>query len=112
MPLLFSYGTLRDPAVQKANFGRTLDGRDDSIVGYRLDVLEISDAEVVALSGESHHPILVATGTPEDTVDGSVFELTDDELLRADDYEVDDYQRREVPLTSGGTAWAYVSHGP
>ncbi|MCO8275026.1 gamma-glutamylcyclotransferase [Actinoplanes sp. TRM 88003] len=109
MPLLFSYGTLRDPAVQEANFGRTLPGRDDSIVGYRLDVLEIADAEVVALSGQSHHPILVATGSPADTVDGSVLELTDDELRRADDYEVDDYHRVQVPLVSGGTAWVYVA---
>jgi gamma-glutamylcyclotransferase (GGCT)/AIG2-like uncharacterized protein YtfP len=108
MPLLFSYGTLRDPAVQQANFGRTLDGRDDSIVGYRLDVVEIADAEVVALSGETHHPILLP-GSARDTVAGSVFELTDDELRRADHYEVDDYQRVEVPLASGGKAWVYVA---
>jgi hypothetical protein len=31
MPLLFSYGTLRDPAVQRATFGRELSGRDDQI---------------------------------------------------------------------------------
>lgn len=109
MPLLFSYGTLRDPAVQKANFGRTLDGRDDRIVGYRLDLLEITDAEVVALSGETHHPILVRTDSPDDTVDGSVFEVTDDEIPRADEYEVDDYQRVLVPLASGGKAWVYVA---
>ncbi|WP_250030683.1 gamma-glutamylcyclotransferase family protein [Paractinoplanes maris] len=109
MPLLFSYGTLRDPAVQRANFGRTLTGRDDRIVGYRLEMLQIADAEVVALSGETHHPILVATGSPDDTVDGSVLELTDDELRRADDYEVDDYQRVEAPLAAGGTAWVYVA---
>ncbi|MBM2615514.1 gamma-glutamylcyclotransferase [Actinoplanes sp. LDG1-06] len=109
MPLLFSYGTLRDPAVQRANFGRTLPTRPDRITGYRLDLLEIADAEVVALSGESHHPILVATGSPEDTVDGAVLDLTDDDLLRADDYEVSDYHRVEVPLASGGTAWVYVA---
>jgi len=108
MPLLFSYGTLRDPAVQRANFGRTLDSRPDRIVGYRVELLAIADAEVIALSGESHHPILVATGSRQDTVDGSVFEVTDDELLKADAYEVDDYQRVEVPLASGGAAWAYV----
>ncbi|WP_249998053.1 gamma-glutamylcyclotransferase family protein [Actinoplanes sp. M2I2] len=108
MPLLFSYGTLRDPAVQKATFGRTLAGRADRLVGFRLEMLEIADAEVVALSGESHHPILV-TGSPDDTVDGSVFELTDEELRRADEYEVDDYRRVEAALASGGVAWAYVA---
>lgn len=111
MPLLFSYGTLRDPAVQVANFGRTPAGRDDAIVGFRLDQVEITDPHVLAVSGLTHHPILAATGDPADTVDGTVLTLTDDDLLRADDYEVDDYQRIEVPLVSGDTAWVYVGQG-
>jgi len=108
MPLLFSYGTLRDPAVQMATFGRELNGRDDRVLGFRLDLVEITDPHVLAVSGRSHHPILHATGDPADAVDGSVLELTDDELLRADEYEVDDYQRVLAPLGSGGTAWVYV----
>lgn len=32
--LLFSYGTLQDPAVQMANFGRLLEGTADQLVGY------------------------------------------------------------------------------
>jgi hypothetical protein len=109
MPLLFSYGTLRDPAVQRANFGRTLTGRDDRILGFRLDQVEITDPHVLELSGRTHHPILIATGNPSDAVPGAVLELTDDELLRADDYEVDDYRRVEALLASGGTAWVYVA---
>lgn len=108
MPFIFSYGTLRDAGVQRATFGRELAGRDDRIVGFRLDLLEITDPHVLAVSGQAHHPILVATGDPADTVDGAVLEVTDDELLRADEYEVDDYHRIEVPLASGGTAWVYV----
>jgi gamma-glutamylcyclotransferase (GGCT)/AIG2-like uncharacterized protein YtfP len=108
MPLLFSYGTLRDPAVQKANFGRELAGWTDRIVGFRLDLLEISDPKVIALSGETHHPILIATGALADVVDGSAFEVTDAELLKADEYEVDDYHRVEASLESGRTAWVYV----
>jgi gamma-glutamylcyclotransferase (GGCT)/AIG2-like uncharacterized protein YtfP len=108
MPLLFSYGTLRNPAVQRSTFGRELTGRDDRIVGFRLDQLEITDPHVLAVSGQTHHPILTATGDPADTVDGGVLEVTDEELLRADTYEVDDYRRVEVPLASGGTAWVYV----
>jgi Gamma-glutamyl cyclotransferase, AIG2-like len=108
MPLLFSYGTLRDPAVQRANFGRELAGEEDRILGFRLEKLEITDPEVIAVSGETHHPILVATGEPADWVDGSVFELTDADLLLADEYEVDDYHRVEAPLASGKTAWVYI----
>jgi gamma-glutamylcyclotransferase (GGCT)/AIG2-like uncharacterized protein YtfP len=108
MPLLFSYGTLRDRAVQTATFGRELAGREDRILGFRLDLLEITDPHVLAVSGRTHHPILVATGDPGDAVDGSVFELTDAELLRADEYEVDDYHRVSASLASGDTAWVYV----
>jgi Ni/Co efflux regulator RcnB len=28
--------------------------------------------------------------------------------VRADEYEVDDYQRVEAPLASGGSAWVYA----
>jgi hypothetical protein len=108
MPLLFSYGTLRDPAVQRTNFGRELGCRDDAIVGFRLDQIEITDPHVVELSGLTHHPILVATGDPADPVPGGVLTLTDDDLLRADEYEVDDYHRIEAPLASGSVAWVYV----
>jgi len=109
MPLLFSYGTLRDPVVQKGVFGRELAGRDDQIVGFRLDRLEITDPDVLALSGQTHHPILVRTGDQSHTVEGSALEVTEAELLLADRYEVDDYRRIAAPLASGDTTWVYVS---
>ncbi|RZJ42033.1 MAG: gamma-glutamylcyclotransferase, partial [Brevundimonas sp.] len=31
---LFSYGTLQDPNVQQANFGRLLEGSPDRLPGY------------------------------------------------------------------------------
>jgi len=34
--LLFSYGTLRQPEVQLANYRRLLEGEPDSLSGYRL----------------------------------------------------------------------------
>ncbi len=55
--LLFAYGTLQDRAVQMANFGRELDGRPDSLTGYALLSIVIADANVVALSGKTHHKI-------------------------------------------------------
>lgn len=62
MPLLFSYGTLRDPAVQRANFGRVLAGREDRLPGYAQRLVGITDPEVVRVSGQTHHPIVVETG--------------------------------------------------
>jgi hypothetical protein len=39
---------------------------------------------------------------------GVRLELSEAELHMTDEYEVDDYERREVVLSSGITAWAYL----
>jgi hypothetical protein len=109
MPFLFSYGTLRDPAVQRAKFGRELRGRVDHLPRYAMRIVEITDPGVVAVSGSAHHPIAVETGAEGDRVPGEVFEVTDEELAAADDYEVDAYRRVLRPLGSGTQAWVYVS---
>lgn len=105
---LFSYGTLRLESVQRAQFGRVLHGTADEILGWRREEVEITDPAVLAKSGERFHPIIVP-GSTEDRVAGTVFELTDEELLAADLYEVDDYRRIEVQLASERDAWVYVA---
>jgi hypothetical protein len=57
---LFSYGTLQLPEVQRATFGRVLAGRQDAIVGFRLETLSITDPDVIAASGSDRHPVLIA----------------------------------------------------
>lgn len=106
--LLFSYGTLQQPEVQLANFGRLLGGRADAITGYRLEHLEIEDAAVVALSGKSTHLIAVCTNEPEERIEGTLFEMKREELDASDRYEVGAYKRTQVSLESGATAYAYV----
>ncbi len=105
---LFSYGTLQNPEVQLAKFGRLLDGRSDILAGYRLAPLAISDPEVVKLSGAAIHSIARRTGNPADLIAGVVFKITPAELEAADAYEVDAYARIEVTLASGAMAFAYV----
>jgi hypothetical protein len=106
--LLFSYGTLQLEPVQIANFGRRLTGTKDTLPGFEAALIEISDAATVRLSGKSHHTIARYTGRPTDTIEGTVFELTTDELLAADRYEVAEYIRAAVVLQWGRQAWAYV----
>ncbi len=112
MAFLFSYGTLRDPAVQRANFGRELGGRTDHLLGYAQRFVEITDPEVLRISGDTRHPIVAATGNDADSVAGLVFEVTDAELVAADEYEVDDYKRVLTSLASGVQAWVYVAAAP
>lgn len=106
--LLFSYGTLQQPEVQLATFGRRLDGCPDAVVGHDLSWVTIRDPHVVATSGSDRHPVLVASDDADAAVVGTVFAITATELAAADDYEVDDYTRIRVPLRSGREAWVYA----
>jgi hypothetical protein len=105
---LFSYGTLQLPDVQRATFGRLLDGPPDSLAGYRLEPLLITSPEAVALSGAEVHMIARRTGRPEDRISGRVFAITRAELEAADAYETDAYARVEVALVSGTRALVYL----
>ena len=97
--------------MQRATFGREIDGRPDAIVGYHLDYVTITDPHVIATSGSDRHPILKPTDRADAAVEGMVFEISEADLAAADEYEVDDYRRITVPLRSGGEAWVYVFAG-
>jgi hypothetical protein len=107
MAHLFSYGTLQQESVQIASFGRTLKGKPDALPGWRREMVEIIDCEVFCLSGERFHPILVP-GEAGDEIPGTVFEISEAELERADAYEVDAYKRIAQRLKSGLDAFVYV----
>jgi Gamma-glutamyl cyclotransferase, AIG2-like len=108
VPLLFSYGTLQQPEVQRANYGRLLDGTPDVLVGYSLEALAIADPDVVRVSGKAVHTIARFSGDPSARVEGVRFELTEAELAATDEYEVDAYARTEVVLESDVRAFVYV----
>ncbi len=106
---LFSYGTLQLESVQISTFGRLLEGHKDSLPCYELSMVAIDDPQVVATSGETHHPIIKFSGKATDNVQGMVFQITHEELMNADRYEVDAYKRVAVTLASGISAWVYVN---
>ncbi|WP_410471536.1 gamma-glutamylcyclotransferase family protein [Faucicola mancuniensis] len=108
MPKLFSYGTLQQENVQLATFGRLLDGQQDSLVGYVLGEIEITDPDVLQKSGKRFHPMLIKTDNADDKVAGVIFDINDNELLQADSYEVDAYKRIEAKFASGQVAWIYA----
>jgi hypothetical protein len=105
---LFSYGTLQQPIVQLATFGRFLDGRPDTLPGFALARLVIKDPEVIRISGAAVHTIAYRTGDPTDLIPGIVFSVTLADLKAADAYEVS-ATRVEIELASGAKAFAYVS---
>ncbi|AZA49641.1 gamma-glutamylcyclotransferase [Chryseobacterium carnipullorum] len=108
MTHLFSYGTLQKEQVQLETFGRLLEGEKDILTGYKLSKVEITDPEVLRKSGQKYHPILVFSGNSEDEVEGMLFEVTEEEILQADEYEVDDYKRVETVFKSGKKGCIYI----
>lgn len=104
--LLFSYGTLRQPEVQQALFGRLMEGTPDAMPGFRQHMIEITDPDVIAKSGSRWHPMVEPSNDPADAVEGMLFHLSAQELASADAYEVD-YARRKVRLRSGALAYVY-----
>jgi len=108
MPLLFSYGTLRQDAVQLSTFGRLLDGFPDDLVGFEQSIFEVTDPKFVSTSGRARHAIVTFTGQTEHRVAGTAFEVTDDELAKADAYESAGYIRMLAQLASGRQAWVYA----
>ena len=109
---LFSYGTLQLPEVQRAQFGRLLEGAADALIGFRCEMVEITDPDVLAKSGKRFHPIVTRSDNPADRVDGAAYIVTANELAAADAYEVDDYARVDVELASGLKAWVYIKRSP
>ena len=108
MPLLFSYGTLQQEAVQLSTFGRLLRGQPDELVGFEESVLAIEDPEFVATSGKAHHAIVRFNGRNDSRVRGTVFEVSERELASADEYEPAGYTRIAAMLASGREAWVYA----
>ncbi|AJP72566.1 gamma-glutamylcyclotransferase family protein [Sphingomonas hengshuiensis] len=106
MAPLFSYGTLQLDSVQRAQFGRLLEGSDDVLHGFAIIEIQIRDPHVLEASGiETHLALVPGDGPP---IAGKVFQLTEAELAAADVYESENYRRDWVPLASGNHAWVYV----
>lgn len=104
---LFSYGTLQRDDVQLELFGRLLNGAKDILNGYKIASIEIKDELFLAKGEEKFQKTLIPSKDDAHCIEGTVFEIPEEELLLADKYEPDNYQRIKVILQSGKEAWIY-----
>lgn len=102
MQKLFTYGTLQNDDIQETIFGRQLQGTPEILIGYVIKEIQIEEE-----FGIVHYPIIMETNSPEDTINGIVYEITSIDLRQADLYEGLHYKRVEVHLQSNEMAWAY-----
>ncbi len=108
MPLLFSYGTLQQQNVQMSTFGRLLQGQKDELPGFEQSLVRIEDPQLAAITGLTVYANVTFNGREDSRVSGTVFEISDEELAAADQYErTASYKRIAVKLASGTQAWAY-----
>lgn len=106
---LFSYGTLQKEKVQVAVFGRSLTGSEDILIGYVISRIEITDESFLSRREQKEQLTLVPSGDKDGKTDGMVFAVSEDELVLADKFEPDNYERIEVRLESGKQAWVYLA---
>ncbi|WP_276169032.1 gamma-glutamylcyclotransferase family protein [Zobellia alginiliquefaciens] len=98
MHYLFTYGTLQDRSIQLQVFERLLNGFTDGLMGFR-----ISEEKIFG-----RYPVIEPTENKNQQVNGTVYELIDEELAKADQYEGSAYKKIKVDLISGVSAWVYV----
>ena len=100
MEYLFTYGTLQDLQVQEYIFGRTLEGKSDFLLGFKRFENAVYD----------RYPLVIQTQNVEDKVEGMVYEVSVDDLKKADIYETSAYKRERFQLESGTVAWLYIEN--
>ncbi|RJP46787.1 MAG: gamma-glutamylcyclotransferase [Armatimonadetes bacterium] len=99
MEKLFSYGTLQEEKVQKKIIGRSVSATKDTLRKYKLSEIEIENEIFPIIQPEKNS-----------IVEGSILDLTQEELRKTDEYEGVDYKRIKVALESGIEAWVYVKN--
>lgn len=96
---LFTYGTLLEKEVQLGVFSRVLGGMEDTLISHKISQIKVADI----------YPTIEFTGNNEDKINGIVYALTHDELIKADAYEGEAYGRTQIILYSGKKAWVYIA---
>jgi gamma-glutamylcyclotransferase (GGCT)/AIG2-like uncharacterized protein YtfP len=100
MPRLFSYGSLQQPAVQRRILGREPPGSADEVIGFERVLIARAGKELANV---------IRNGRADSRVAGTVFEISDADLVVVDAYEAtDSYVRTRATLASGGEAWLYA----
>jgi gamma-glutamylcyclotransferase (GGCT)/AIG2-like uncharacterized protein YtfP len=112
VPLIFSYGSLQQEAVQRSIYGRALHGEPDEMLDCVRTQIEVPKWHKAAATGLTHYATVTFLPGSGSRVPGTLLELTDAELVVTDGYEQDsEYVRVTAALASGRRVWVYVSAG-
>lgn len=102
MNKFFSQGSLQEPQAQEDLYGHELTGPEGTLHGYERGYFKVNGEMYPCLSPNANS-----------FIEGTVYELTDEELAATDKYETNAYKRVEmtIELLRGTVrAWVYVSN--
>ncbi|RDI57467.1 gamma-glutamylcyclotransferase family protein [Flavobacterium glaciei] len=103
MEQLFSYGTLQSKEIQIQVFNKLLSGTEDKLLGYKLKDFQIEEE-----FGMEDYFVAVPSENASDVINGIAFSVTNEDLIKADQFESNSYKRIQIKLQSGLTAWIYI----
>ena len=89
-------------------FRRLLHGTKDVLEGYKIFSIEIKDEAFLSKGEDKYQKTLILSNNKLDKTEGTVFEISEEELLLADKYEPGNYKRIQVALRSGKQVWIYI----
>ncbi|OXG08442.1 gamma-glutamylcyclotransferase (GGCT)/AIG2-like uncharacterized protein YtfP [Flavobacterium araucananum] len=105
MEQFFSYGTLRSKEIQMRVLNKILTGTPDHLISYKLKDLKIEEE-----FGMADYHVAIASENPADSIKGTVFKISNDDLAKIDLFESNAYKRVQVTLKSGIVAWIYIEN--
>jgi hypothetical protein len=108
MAYLFSSGLLQNPAVQLSTFRRLLKGEPDELFCYEQEWLTLANPPSGETTDQTRYAVVRFTGRADTLVQGTVFEVSEAELVVADGAEPTEYGRIIVTLASGKEAWVFA----
>jgi gamma-glutamylcyclotransferase (GGCT)/AIG2-like uncharacterized protein YtfP len=110
MPLVFSYGSLQEEAVQRSIYGHVLRGEPDELLHCRRERIVVPPWHKAAAAGVTHYQNVIFEPGSDGRVKGTALELTEAELIASDEYEREaNYVRVPATLASGRPVWVYVN---
>ena len=86
---LFSYGTLQKDNVQPELFGWLLNGTKDTLKGCKFSSIEIKGESFLSKGEQKDQLTVIPSNDNNDSIEGTVFGVSEEELLLADNYEPD-----------------------
>lgn len=107
--LLFTYNTPK-LNVEHLDYNHHEPKIKDTLSGYKLNGLALKNPSLKEKSDANQDLIAIKSHDKGDRIEGIVLEISGEELMKTDTYNISDYKRVLETADSGTEVWVYVSN--